>query len=187
MKWVFVPGLILLIFSCNTEKTDQTTQTTVKERQFKLFNTGNIEILLPDSLLERHDLIYDQKDSGVVLAVRTTVGGQYEQNGNIYSYGLVETKYIKDTLAFKNVKIDSVKNNLISNLTRQPGFTLLAMGISKFRGTDVIAYKGRSSNYHIKSVHIPYKHFEFNVSYGGTDSVETNFDKIVNSIVFKAK
>ncbi len=184
---VFIIGFfVLLVSGCSTQSTKQKkAQEDSTVVVFKSFSTGNIEMLLPDSLLERHDLVYSAKDSSEVLAVRTTVGGQFNKDGKIYSYGLVETKYVKDTASYGSIKIDSIKNNLVKNFSGQRDFKLTAMGISKFRGLDIIVYKGWSKNYFIKSVHLPYKYYEFNISYAGTDSVETNFDQIMNSIKFK--
>ena len=186
IRSVFIIGFfIFVIAGCSQIEKKESEAAVAKQYTFKYFSTGNIDILLPDSLLERHDLIFSKKDSSEVVAVRTTVGGQFNKEGKIFSYGLVETKYIKDTGIYKTFKIDSIKNNLLKNLNAQPEFKLTGMGVSKFRGLDVIVYKGWSKNYFIKSVHLPYKYYEFNISYGGTDSVETDLDKIMNSIKFK--
>lgn len=185
-EYFFVIGFFILLFCACSQKEETTTSVPqTKQYSFKYFSTGNIELLLPDSLLERHDLIYSKKDSSEVVAVRTTVGGQFNKEGKIFSYGLVETKYVKDTGTYRTIKIDSVKNHLMRNLLNQPEFKLTGMGVSKFRDHDVIVYKGWSKNYFIKSVHLPYKDYEFNISYGGTDSVETDLDKIMNSIKLK--
>jgi len=179
--------LSLLIFSCREGSPPPETSAKTNSDKFEIYSSGNIELLLPDSLLEKKDIIYASKDSADIAAVRTTVGGQINYNGKTYSYALVETKYFQDSAKYKTLSLDSVKKNLLRNLQGQSAFKLTGMGISKYNGTDIIAYKGWLGNYFIKAVQIPYGAIEYNISYAGADSIEDNLDKIVSSIKFKTK